>query len=378
MDALARLRHHSAITVRAGSRMLRSIRWTCLLAALLVAGSALAQRTEGDRARASGPFDAEVPVASQNDDERESAFARALAQVLNGLSGGRDAVALPGVAAELKRAGDYVTGYDYRQDEGVSATTGAPTFGTTLVVHFDPAEVQQMATDLGLPVWPEPRPKPVLWLAIDDGSGPRLVGLGQANAARSILDRARARGYKLGLPAGNAAEQAAAGAIWRGDTAAIARISSRYSPPMQLIGKLARKGAGWHADWTLVDHGRVLSHWSDDDGDARRAMAAGADGAADALVKRYARRSGPGVGSPGSYTVSFAGIDSTDDYIRLSALLQKVAVVRAFRPVHATPGTLDVQLDLSTGVAGFSRLAGDELVPEETAVDGAPPVFRLN
>jgi hypothetical protein len=378
MDAMACLRHHSAITARAGSRMRRSIRWTCLLAGLLVAGSALAQRVEGDRARASGPFDAEVPVSSQNDAERDSGFARALAQVLGNLSGGRDVASQPGVGAELKRAGDYVTSYDYRQDEGVSPVTGAPSFGTTLVVHFDPEQVQQMASDLGLPVWPEPRPKPVLWLAIDDGSGPRLVGLGQANAARSILDRAKARGYKLGLPAGNAAEQAAAGAIWRGDTGAIARISSRYSPPMQLIGKLSRKGAGWHADWILVDNGRVLSRWSEDDGDARRAMASGADGAADALVKRYARRGGPGAGAPGSYAVSFAGIDSTDDYLRLSALLQKVAVVRAFRPVHATPGTLDVQLDLTTGLAGFRRLAGDALVQDGTTIDGAPPVFRLH
>ena len=322
--------------------MRRSIRRVFVLGMLVAAGSAMAQRVEGQRAGASGPFDAEVPVNSQNTTERNSAFARALVQVLNNLSGGQNAAGQPGVSAELKRAADYVDDYDYRQDEGVSPTTGAPTFGTTLVVHFDPAKVQAMAGDLGLPVWPEPRPKPVLWLAIDDGSGPRLVALGQANAARSILERAKARGYKLGLPAGNAAEQAAAGAIWRGDTAAIARISSRYSPPMQLIGKLSRKGAGWHADWTLVDGGRVLSRWSEDDTDARRAMAAGADGAANALVKRYARRSGPGVGSPGSYTVSFAGIDDGDDYMRLSALLQKVSVVRGFRPLHAKIGRAHV------------------------------------
>ena len=75
--------------------------------------------------------------------------------------------------------------------------------------------------------------------------------------------------------------------------------------------------------------------------------------------------------------MSFAGIDNGDDYIRLSALLQKVSVVRAFRPVRAAPGTLDVQLDLTTGLAGFRRLAGDALVPDDTAADGAPPVFRL-
>ena len=52
-------------------------------------------------------------------------------------------------------------------------------------------------------------------------------------------------------------------------------------------------------------------------------------------------------------------------------------MVRAFRPVRAAPGTLDVQLDLTTGLAGFRRLAGDALVPDDTAADGAPPVFRL-
>ena len=102
------------------------------------------------------------------------------------------------------------------------------------MVHFDPAKVQEMAGDLGLPVWPEPRPKPVLWLAIDDGSGPRLVSVQQANAARPLLNRAIERGYKLGLPSGGAAEQALAGAIWRQDSAAVAAPTLRAwsSAPM--------------------------------------------------------------------------------------------------------------------------------------------------
>lgn len=349
--------------------MRRWIRWTCLLAALLVAGSALAQRVEGDRARATGLFDAEVPVNSQNTAERNSAFARALVQVLNNLSGGRDAAAQPGVGAELKRAQDYVTGYDYRQDEGVSATTGAPTFGTTLVVHFDPAKVQEMAGDLGLPVWPEPRPKPVLWLAIDDGSGPRLVGLGQANAARSILDRAKARGYKLGLPAGNAAEQAAAGAIWRGDTAAIAGLSRKYSPPMQLIGKLQRGAGGWVADWTFVDKGKTLSTWQTKHADARRAMAGGADGAADALFRRYAK-AGSG-GPPGTFRVRILGVDGADDYMRLIGYLGDVSIVKRVRPVLALPGELQLELELATGISGFARLVdrGDVLSTVSTGGD---------
>ncbi len=335
------------------------------LAFALLAPMAHAQRVEGDRAAASGIYEAEVPVNGQSETERNVAFGRGLAQVLAKLSGDRGATGRPGVGQELRRAKEYVTDFDYRQDQGVSPN-GAPSFKTMLIVRYDRAKVEGMIGMLGLPMWPQPRPKPVLWLAIDDGKGPRLVALSQSNAARAVLDRAIERGYRLGLPSGNAAEQAAVGAIWRGDTGAIARISAQYSPPMQLVGKLYRKGSGWQADWTFVDSGRVLSNWSSSDPDARRAMAGGADGGADALIRKYARR-GAGAGAPGTFRVSIIGIDSADDYIRLSAHLQELSIVRRVRPISASGNTLVVELELLTGMSGFKRMVESRgvLIPSE-------------
>ncbi len=199
------------------------------------------------------------------------------------------------------------------------------------MARFREDDVDSLVSALGLPLWPQPRPKPVLWLAVDDGSGPRLVSVQQANAARPLLNRAIERGYKLGLPSGGAAEQALAGAIWRQDSAAVARASSRYSPPMQLIGKLYRANGGWQADWVFVDNGRELNKWTSKDANAMRAMAAGADGAADALVKRYAK-AGAAVGQAGTYRVVVTGINSADDYLRLAAGLREVPVVRNVTP----------------------------------------------
>ena len=341
-----------------------------LLGTLLAATGAQAQRVEGDRAVAQGLYAAEVPVNSQNEAARNAGFSRALAEVLAKLSGDGAAASRPGVGRELRRAKEYVDGYDYRQDEGVSAS-GAPSFSSKLVVRFREEDVDGLAAALGLPVWPAPRPKPVLWLAIDDGSGPRLVALAQNNVARSVLQRAKQRGFSLGLPSGSAAEQAAVGAIWRGDVAAIARLSSRYSPPMQLIGKLYRSKGGWTADWTFVDNGRVLSKWSGSEGDARRAMATGADGAADALTKRYARHSP--AGPPGKYRVTFTGIDDGSDYVRLSALLQGMSVVRGMTPLRATPEGLEVDLELLTGLPGFRRMVDDEVLLEVGATGDATP-----
>jgi hypothetical protein len=346
-----------------------------LLAALLVPGWAQAQRMEGDRASAEGLYSAEVTVGSQAEAARQSAYSRALAQVLGKLAGDRNVARRPGVARELRRAGDFVAGHDYRQDEGRSAA-GAPTYTTTLVVRFREDDVDAIAAALGLPVWPQPRPKPVLWLAIDDGSGPRLVALAQNTVARPVLDRAIERGFRLGLPNGSAAEQAAAGAIWRGDTAAIARISARYNPPMQLIGKLYRAGGGWKADWTFVDAGRVLSQWTSEEASARRAIAGGADGAADALVRRYAKSSP--VGEPGVQRIVVTGINGANDFVRLSSWLQSTSVVRGMRPLRATPNTLELELDLLTGLSGFRRVLDDEVLAESPDnIEGVPPVFIL-
>ncbi len=333
----------------------------------ILAPVAQAQRVEGDRAFAGDVYTAEVAVRGQGEAEREAAFARGLAQVLGKLSGDRQAASQPGVGRELRRAGEYVSHYDYRQDETVTSS-GSPTYRTMLVVQFQDSAVDALAATLGIPVWPQPRPKPVLWLAIDDGSGPRLVGLSKSAVARSVLDRAIQRGYRLGLPSGSAAEQAAVGAIWRGDTAAVARASQRYNPPMQLVGKLYRDGGGWTADWIFVDRGRVLARWSESGADARSVMATGADGAADALTKRYAKRSA--VGPAGTYAVTFQGLDSADDYIRLSGYLQGLAVVRGIKPLTANADGVVLELELLTGLAGLKRMAeGDDvLVPMEGAV----------
>lgn len=330
------------------------------LALLLTLGMlpALAQRhsESGARARGQSAYQAEVTVRSQSENERNGGFARALSQVLANMSGDRNPGARPGMSEELRRAREYVEGYDYRQDEGRSAS-GAPTFSTTMVVRFHPDKVDELVRMVGLPVWPSPRPKPVLWLAIDDGSGPRLVGLQQNNAARSILDRARARGYALGLPAGNAAEQAMAGAIWRGDTAAVARTSRAYAPPMQLLGKLYRAGNGWRADWIFVDDGKVLARTSSNDGDARRAMAAGADMAANALIRKYARATAP-ASPPGDFTLTIGGVKDAHDYLRLIGWLEGHALVGSVVPVSAGDNALVLRLHLKTGLAGFTRALG--------------------
>lgn len=348
---------------------MRAFKLFCCACLLALAMPVLAQRVEGDRAVAEGQYATEVPVRNQSETERNNGFSRALLKVLTNLSGERNPIARPGVADEVRNAKAYVTSFDFRQDEGVS-TTGAPSFKTMLVVRFNPAKVNELVGKTGMASWPEPRPKPVLWLAIDDGSGPRLVGLAQANAARPVLDRAKARGYRLGLPTGNASEQVMAGSIWRSDVAAVARASAAYDPPMQLVGKLYRTGPTWRGDWIFVDKGRVLARSSTSSSDARTAMSGGADIAADALIRKYARPGKPVPKPPSNevsdFTIQLVGINSSEDYLRAMAWLESQPQIKRVVPVDATADGLHLRISVAGGGAGLATIAanGGVVVPE--------------
>ena len=222
--------------------------------------------------RASGIYEAEVPVNSQTDTERDNGFARALAQVMAKISGDRTATGRPGVGQELRRAKDYVAGYDYRQDQGVSAT-GAPTFKHHAGGAVRPGQGRQASSarwacrsgrsrgPSRCCGWRSTTARARVWSASR-----------QSNAARAVLDRAMERGYRLGLPD----RQRRRTGRGRRDLAQRHRrrspaLSARYSPPMQLIGKLYRKGNGWKADWIFVDGGRELSKWSTENSRCPRA-----------------------------------------------------------------------------------------------------------
>src|SRR3970282_996192 len=106
----------SAIGVAIG-RLKRSVRplvWAAVLA--LASFSASAQRTEGDRVKTEGVYSAEITVNGQGEAERRIGFSRALVQVLAKLTGDNRGAARPGVGAEIREAGDDVSGYDYPQD----------------------------------------------------------------------------------------------------------------------------------------------------------------------------------------------------------------------------------------------------------------------
>ncbi|GGA85700.1 hypothetical protein GCM10011521_25170 [Arenimonas soli] len=321
-------------------------------------------------------YTGESELLGQSAGERRAATARALAQVLVKVTGNPLAAANPVVRRALPKAASFVreerTSEGASDQQGNTAIGGAPVYKTTLQVQFDPNRVDALVVGAGLPFWGSDRPSPILWLAIDDGRGARLVNASQINVVKPLATRGTERGLSFGLPAGSAVEQAAVDTIWARNPGPMMALTERYGHQTQLLGRLFREGQGWTADWVLTRGDTELSRWSFSDPSAQRALASGADGAADAIARRDATRAD--VGEPAVHHVLITGMRLADDFTRAMGYLQTLPVVRNLNVEEATPDSLRLRLDLAVGVPAFEAFlaAGDVLESEGQAAAPVP------
>ena len=309
-------------------------------------------------------YRAELTLASSNADERRGATIRALGQVLVRITGNPAAPANPTVRRAAGNLDVLVTESNVRQQQ--ETVNGMPVYRSVLTVSFDPEAVDALVGAAGLRFWTSTRPKPILWLAIDDGRGPRLVTGQQTKVVKPLADRGLERGMRYLLPAGTSVEQAAVQSIWALNAGALQTLTARYKNDAQLVGKVYRKPPGWAADWVLSQDGVELARWSFADADPRRTIASGVDEGANAIAKRDAVQLDTGAAGPQVFEVS--GVNSQGDYLRLVAYLQGQAMVRKLQVLEARPGSLRLQVELAVGLRAFLPIVagGDVLAAGET------------
>jgi len=324
-------------------------------------------------------YQGQVTLISQGAGERRAATARALAQVVVKLTGDPKAASHPLVRRALASAETYVTTSDTRESsdqQGNTAIGGVPVYKTTMSFAFDPNGVDALVAASGLKYWGGGRPRPILWLAIDDGRGARLVNAQQLAVVKPLAERGLERGLRFGMPAGSAVEQAAVQTVWSQTPAPMLPLTARYGGQVQLLGRVYRAGAGWTADWVLSDGATELSRWSFSDPSPQRAIASGADGAADAIARRDAVPMQ--AGEPTRLAIAVTGLRDGTDFTRAMGYLQTLAVVTGLRVVRAEADALSLQLDLAVGAEGFDRfVAAGSVLARDPVAGGGVPTYRL-
>lgn len=293
------------------------------LITILASASAFGARVENLYA-----VDVEMPADSTAQLER--AFDTALRQVLVRVTGSRASGEDKAVFDSFGDAAALVQ--QYRIDPAGSVW-----------VLFDSVAVKRILDRLGQPIWGDERPATLVWLVMDAGNGKREFLAARSNlinengiiepatndkiaaneaALREILDAtADARGVPLMLPLVDSTEVTSVSVsdVWGGFTESLQGASRRYNADAVLIGR-ARVFSSQRITvrWTLlVDDERY--DWEGD-------VASGPDNLADFFAARLAGASG----TPGQVLLQVDGVDSLDDYGRLSAYLDALEVVDSF------------------------------------------------
>ena len=211
-------------------------------------------------------YEAEVPIASQSEADRQHAASVALAQVLTRVTGMANVPLTNHIAAALAAPEHYALSYRFSileplpvpipSDLGDLPEAAGPERDADrlrLAVRFDAEAVRGLVRDAQLPIWAADRPVILVWLAVRE-RGPGLIVAADAAGdwRRALLAGARRRGLNILLPLMDMTDAGLpAAAVWGRFWAAMEAASGRYRPDLLLAGRAAPSRDGWTADWAL-------------------------------------------------------------------------------------------------------------------------------
>lgn len=291
-------------------------------------------------ARVTDLYAAQVPSEGGVTSGLSGSFDNALRTVLLKVTGHRGVTADPAVMNQFAAADSYVEQYRTNPDG-------------TIWVRFDQVALRRVLDGLGQPVWGEERPLTLVWLVMDYGSGTRDIlaaGSGVERepdlfatpspagdperqvAVREILQTTAAeRGLPVILPLVDSEELAVVSIsdVWGGFTESLVLASRRYGVDALLVGRArVRSVENAQVRWTLM-LGEERFDW---DGD----IASGPDHIADFFAARLATSSS----ASGQMRLRVDGVNSLDDYGRLSRYLSALDVIEEYSVDEVTDQTM--------------------------------------
>lgn len=289
-----------------------------LLFALLASSRSLALPVED-------LYVAEVLVASRSESELAQGARAGLSQVLVRVSGESKVEKNSLISSALRRPSDYYYQYGYESTDRTLVVDGEEVPAWILRIAFEPSAVSRLLRNAGFPVWGSNRPGVLVWIAINDEDGRRIIGEADAGPVVEALNRlARARGLPLLYPILDLEDAAALSTaeVWGLFVDRIDIASMRYNPDVILAGRIQRDMRDeWSGRWNY----RIEDRWRSVNNVAFQLdeLVAGiVDRLADELADRYAVDS-----SRSSIYLRVEAVDDLQDYADLSAYLESLSPV---------------------------------------------------
>lgn len=319
-------------------------------------------------------YSAEAKVADESTQERSLAIRQALGKVMVKLTGDRHIRNRPSSKNILRRASSYAQQFRYRNEELelkdpvlVNGKIQEQEPQRYIRVRFDGNALEQALREVELPVWGNPRPAVLLWLAVERNGRRALISADTLTDKSALLGGVAAqRGLALRLPLLDLQDQSSLNVadIWGGYRPTIKNASTRYEHDVIITGSLvAKPGGNWSARWVIYDN-------DDDAGFATAAraldevLAEGLQRTADILADRYA----PVLSGDDMVQIEIlvSNVQSLEQYADVVNLLKQQDVVKQLLVNSVQQDQLLLDVWLRGDIAVFKRglALADLLMPE--------------
>lgn len=307
----------------------------------------------------------EVPIEQQTPQARALATEMALKDVLWRVTGQKLGEKSIGLSGAFKNAESYVEAYSYRR----LPASGVLPESQVLQVQFSPAAIQQLLNRYQLPLWPENRPRVLVWLFQKENGRITPASNSRQADSESLTTAAQLRGLTLEWAKASPEELAGftAAGLLKTDGEEVLNASFRYGLDHILVGVLD----GDNGQWVLLQGQDKKPLPAATPSQALHAFA-------DAMAKRYSQSASQQNQPPLTLFVTLADFVS---HQQCMAYFQQQPLVKQVRLVALSGKTLELEIHLQGSEGAFRQQLTLEkrLTPEpaqETSTPNAKQAYR--
>ncbi len=295
----------------------------------------------------------EALVASQNENERITAAATGLAEMVVRVSGVTNAGDAPAIKSALRTPLHLVESFNYSSTDEKLQVNDINVPAKKLLLQYSAPALDKLLRSAGLPTWSANRPTALLWLVENNAeAGIRMANeVEQPEAIAAVSAAAKRRGLPLTQPLFDLEDQmiVTAESVWQADAALIAQASLRYHTDAIVVGRYSvQPDGGFQADWLLL-HKDTQTSFLSQGLDIATTLAAGLDQVASYLGGIYAIT--PQDDQARTLFMEVQGVKSFADYARVTQYLTSQSLVARVEPVAVSAGRLRLQLLVRGGVS---------------------------
>lgn len=321
-------------------------------------------------------FKTEVVLPKQ-DKAEAAAQAQGLEQVLIKASGQKSVASNEVISKALRSSGQYLS------QIGTGSIAGEP----SLVMAFNPRQVQSLLTQAAVPYWTPNRSNVLVWV-VEEDRYQRQIAWEQSGsrAVTQITEHAQTRGLPITVPVGDFDDVTGISApdLWGGFVTPISNASTRYPADAVLVVRIQHLSNRTSVRWTLYDQkpeAMVSEQTSPMTGQLSGAVGPVLEQVVDQVSDYFSSKSAVQVSDSSTQYVltEFLDVSNASDFFNLESLLKglnSVATVDVMK-IHATGITFRVHLlaaqaDFERELSNFKQVQKFEMTPEFELIESQP------